>query len=297
MNRLQKKCVIVTVGIHLLLLAILIFGPAFYNRTPKNDNQILDVIPANIVDAALNSGVRNAQPPPPAPAPAVIPPSELRPPPPLAAPAPPKVVQPAPAPAPTPAPSFLKEVERYFRSEKQAPAVKPNLKPVEHSDRTSRSESNHTKITVNLTRVTRTSQRYAQQTENSQNTRAYNNALRSLSQSLSSATKVELPGNADASFANYASVVQSVYEQALRPNLPEMVANNNETTRVSITVASDGTVISARIISPSGDSSWDTAVQRTLDQVTSIAPFPSDWTEKERHFTLSFNPQVERSFE
>src|SRR5580698_1291925 len=104
MNRLQKKCVIGMAGIHLLLLTILIFGPAFLNRQPKTDNTVLDVIPANLVDAALNSGVADAQAP--QPAPAVIPPSLLRPPPPLPAPAPtpePKVVQP-PQPAPTPSP-------------------------------------------------------------------------------------------------------------------------------------------------------------------------------------------------
>jgi TonB family protein len=106
-----------------------------------------------------------------------------------------------------------------------------------------------------------------------------------------------MPEGASASYASYASVVKSVYEQALRPNLPDQVASNNENTKVSITVASDGTVISSRIISSSGDPTWDAAVQRTLDQVTTIAPFPEGATEKERHYTLSFNPEVEKSFE
>ena len=68
MNRLQKKCVIATAGVHLLLLVILIVGPAFFEPRPKADDmQVLDVIPANLIDAAFNSGVRDAQPPPPAP--------------------------------------------------------------------------------------------------------------------------------------------------------------------------------------------------------------------------------------
>ena len=68
MNRLQKKCVIVTAGIHLLLLLILIVGPAFFSPKPKDDDlQVLDVIPANLIDAPFNSGVANAAPPPPAP--------------------------------------------------------------------------------------------------------------------------------------------------------------------------------------------------------------------------------------
>jgi len=90
MNRLQKKCVIGTAGIHLLLLVILFVGPAFFYSKPKADDlQVLDVIPANLIDAAFNSGVANAAPPPPAP---VAPP---QPPPPA-----PVVTPPAPAPPP-----------------------------------------------------------------------------------------------------------------------------------------------------------------------------------------------------
>src|ERR1019366_8843807 len=88
MNRLQKKCVIGTAGVHLLLGVILVVGPAFFYSKPKADDlQVLDVIPANLIDAAFNSGVANAAPPPPAP---VTPPP---PPPPT-----PVVTPPAPAP-------------------------------------------------------------------------------------------------------------------------------------------------------------------------------------------------------
>ena len=69
MNRLQKKCVIATTGVHLLLIVILFVGPAFFYSKPKADDlQVLDVIPANLIDAPFNSGVANAAPPPPAPA-------------------------------------------------------------------------------------------------------------------------------------------------------------------------------------------------------------------------------------
>ena len=69
MNRLQKKCVIATAGIHLLLLLLLVFGSAFFNPQPKpDDTHLLDVISSNAIDTAFSSGVRNATPPPPAPA-------------------------------------------------------------------------------------------------------------------------------------------------------------------------------------------------------------------------------------
>ena len=283
MNRLQKKCVIGTVGIHLLLLLILIVGPAFFNREPKMDNtQILDMIPANLVDAAVNSGVQDAHPPAPNP---VVMPKPVQP---LQSiPLPPKIV--TPPPTPTPTPSILERVKDYF-TPKPTPTVTPNLTPAEHQIKPKTDNS----IKADTTLVKRTAPKNTPQHNNSQ---AVNNAVRNLTKELSPSTKIDMPGNASASYASYASVVETVYEQALRPNLPDQVANNNENTKVSITVSSDGTVVSAHITSPSGDSAWDAAVQRTLDQVSMIAPFPDGATDKERHYTLSFNPEVEKSFE
>jgi TonB family protein len=286
MNRLQKKCVIGTVGIHLLLFLILIVGPAFFNPQPKNDNTVLDVIPANLVDAALNSGVQNAQPPPPA-QPAPITPADLRPPPPIQ---PQPRVVPPPQPTPTPQPSLLDRVEKYFTPDKST--VTPDMKPVEKPVK-----SQTDNVQVNLNKVSRTAPKNPPHTSTPDNSRAINNALKSLQHNLSSATKVDMPGTASVAYANYATVVKSVYEQALRAHLPEQVAGNNEYTKVTITVENDGTVVSSRIISPSGDSAWDNAVQQTLDQVTIIAPFPDGATEKERQYTLSFNPEVEKSLE
>jgi TonB family protein len=289
MNRLQKKCVIGTAGIHLLLLTILIFGPAFFNRQPKTDNTVLDVIPANLVDAALNSGVQGAQAPPPAPAPAVIPPTLLRPPPPLPAPAP-RVVQSTPPPE-VPTPSLLEKFEKYFRQTKPAPTVTPDTKPIE---RTEKSQDDN--IKVNLTKVKR---RDFSKTNpaNSSNTRVINSTLRSLRSNLSSSTRIDMPGNGAAAMASYDAVVRSIYLRAIVANLPAQVTHNNEHTMARVTIARDGTVISATIVSPSGDSVWDNAVQRTLDQVTFVAPFPEGVAEQQRTYPLDFNPQVAKEFQ
>ena len=67
MNRLQKKCLIAAAGTHFLLVVVL-FCSGFITSKPKvDDSQVLDVIPAKLIDAAMQSGVRNAQPPPPTP--------------------------------------------------------------------------------------------------------------------------------------------------------------------------------------------------------------------------------------
>jgi TonB family protein len=255
MNRLQKKCVIVTAGVHLLLVVILVVGPAFFYSKPKADNwQVLDVIPANLIDAPFNSGVANAQPPPPAP---VTPP----------APAPEKIEPPKPAREMAPAP---------------APVEKPDMNLPR-------------KIQISTQLVARTAPKNSPTTDNSQQqqrqARAIRSALRNLKSNLTSATTVDMPGNSSVAYANYATVVKSVYEQAwILPN----DVSDNANTKVSVTIANDGAVISARIITPSGDAGLDASVQRTLERVKSIAPFPEGATEKERTYIINFNPQVKR---
>ena len=107
-------------------------------------------------------------------------------------------------------------------------------------------------------------------------------------------TTIDLPGNSSVAYANYATVVKSVYEQAwILPN----DVTDNANTKASVTIASDGTVITARIVTPSDDAGLDASVQRTLDRIRFIAPFPEGATEKERTYTINFNPQVKRLLE
>jgi len=266
MNRLKKKCVLATVGAHLLLLVILLVGPAFFQPRPKADNmQVLDVIPANLIDAAFDSGVRNAQPP--APAPVVTPPA-------------PQPAPPAPKPV-EPSPTLAQRLERIFKSEPPKPApekVEPH------------------KIQINTQLVTRTAPSHSNNAqENSQQARALRNAIRNLKKNFSPSTTVEMPGNSSAAYANYAEVVKSIYDQAW--TLPDSIANDNETVKVRVTIASDGSVISARIIEPSGDSALDASVQTTLERVTFIAPFPEGSSDKQRIYVISFNPQIKQMLE
>src|SRR5258705_13957625 len=65
MSRLQKKCFIVSAGVHLLLFIILLVGPAFLSsKSHSEDVQALDFYPSKLIDAALmGGGNRNAKPP------------------------------------------------------------------------------------------------------------------------------------------------------------------------------------------------------------------------------------------
>jgi TonB family protein len=270
MNRLQKKCVIATAGIHLLLLLILVFGSAFFSSRPKpDDTQLLNVIPANLIDAAFNSGVRNAQPPPPAPvvtppAPTPIPSTPV-----VTPPTPPKVVTPEP----------IKEIVK---------ALTPEPRPVEKP-----------KIQINTQLVVRTAPKNStanpvddSRRQQQLRQQAFQKAVRSLRNNLAPTTTIDMPGNSSAAYANYASVVKSVYEQAWVP--PDNAQNDDANVKVTVAIANDGTVISARVLTPSGDAGVDASVQRTLDRVTFIAPFPEGATEKERTYTINFNLKAKR---
>ena len=262
MNRLQKKCVIATAGFHLLLLVILFVGPAFFNSKPKaDDSQVLDVIPANLIDAKLNSGVKGAQPPP---TPIVTPPQ------PQPTPPAPKIVQPAPPPPPT----FVQRVAKYFTPE----PVTPTPAPTENQPHTPK---------VDLHLVTHNVPKNSTTAKPNDNSRALKNLAEQLKHNLSSPTEVDLPGASSAAYANYGDVVVSVYHNAWIP--PDEMAGDNVTVRIKVTIARDGTVISAHIIASSGDASVDAAVQRMLDRVTFIAPFPEGTKDSERNYSINFN--------
>ncbi len=263
MNRLQKKCVLATAGAHLLLLVILVVGPAFFQPRSKTDDlQVLDVIPANLIEAQFTSGVRGAQPPPPAVQPTPQPP------------APQPVVSPPP-PAPSPEPSIKSEPL--------------NLKPIPEKVQPHKIEPSLKPVIRNASRNPSTPDHSAQQA------RALRKAIRSLKQNLSPSTTVDMPGNSSVAYASYRDVIGSIYYQAWTP--PDDTSNDDAIVKVRIEIASDGTVVSAHIITPSGDAKVDDSVQRTIERVTFIAPFPEGMTEKERPFNISFNLKTKRMLE
>ena len=63
---------------------------------------------------------------------------------------------------------------------------------------------------------------------------------------------------------------------------------------MSVTIASDGTVISSHIKEYSGDASVDESVRRTLERVQFIEPFPAGSTDKQRSYIINFNLKAKR---
>jgi TonB family protein len=101
-----------------------------------------------------------------------------------------------------------------------------------------------------------------------------------------------MPGSSTAAYANYASVVKTVYTEAWR--LPDTTESDDANVKVSVTIANDGRVVQSHIVDPSGDSSVDRSVQRALDRVTHLEPFPDGATDKERTYIINFNLKAKR---
>jgi TonB family protein len=288
MNRTQQKCFVASIGFHLLLIMILLIGPAFLASKSKSDNSpILDVIPGKLIDAAFSGGGNPlAQPPPPAP------------------PAPPAPQ--IPKPAPPPEQPKVREPEPPQKPVEEVKPTRPDPSSLETSD-----DHKHKKPEVSLTPVTRrpdtrkpvkpsTTTSTADSEEQrlaERNRRAaalIGATAESLRKDVAPGTTLEAfgPGGGGEAYASYDQVVRSIYWHAWTP--PEDTASDEAVTKATVTIASDGTVLSARIIKPSRDASVDRSVQRTLDSVTFIRPFPEGAKDKQRTYTINFNLKAKR---
>jgi TonB family protein len=291
MNRLQKKCFIASAGLHLFLVLILVIGPAFLSSKSKLEEMpTIDFIPTKLIDAAFSGGGNpNSRPPPPAPP--TPPTPQTR-----------EVAPPEPKPEPKPEPVKTRDPEPIKEP------VKP-AKPVVESFEVPKTPK-HPKPEITTTAVSRNpdSQKKPKQTsdadarakkEADDHRKAVASLIASTSQSLrndlSPATPIDVnpgPGGGGEAYANYAQVVKSAYEHAWLP--PDDNANEEAITKVTVTISRAGHVKSSRILRGSGDPSVDRSIQRTLDRVTFIAPFPEGTKDQERTFTINFNLKAKR---
>jgi len=283
MNRLQKKCLIATAGGHLLLIVILLIGPGFFTSSTSkpDDATILTMIPDVLTDKPFNTGVPNAQPPPPAPIvrpPAPQPPPEpvVKPVEPVRPPEPeqPKVVEPptpdAVEPLPKPKPKPKTEPPKISLTPVvRKPAVKP--KDTSEADAQAKADAKAYK-------------------EAKLKAAAFASAVSNIKSHTSDATRIEMQGTGTASYANYKDALGTIFYNAWTP--PNDASNEDAVTKVSITIAQDGTIISARIVGPSGDAAVDASVRRALDRVPSVPPLPDG--AKQRTISIYFNLNTKR---
>ena len=276
MGRLKRSCVAGSVVFHTLILALLFLGPVLLAKR-ESKVQVIDLIPSEIVDQIMAPAAPVAPPTPPTPDPPT--------------PTPPKPTPPRPKPTP-------QDTSPPKPKPKPAEPVKPKPEPVKIQK--DKPKPPKPKIKVNLNSTTRkpdTQKIKAQQAAaarareaEAKRQAALNRTLNNLDSKLSGRTSVIVPQGRFAA-ANYESLIRRKYVDAtIHPG----TISGDPVVKVQLVIARSGNVISARIIGASGTTSWDRAVEKALDRVKRIAPFPSGMSGSQKTFNLNFNS---RSFQ
>lgn len=277
MNRTQKKCFVAATGFHLLLLLILFVGPAFLASNQKADDRpLIDFIPLKTIDEALSGGGNpNARPPEPQPQ---APESQPQP--------QPQVPQPQPLPQPrVQQPEPPKPVTRDRDSFDTKPAKKlpdVSVKPVTRpANKTPNKPSN-------------TAESNSDSKARAAAAKLLVNTARAIEQGMSGGTTIKLPGpgGGGVPYANFLDAVKKIYSDAWL--VPDSVTDDEATTTVSVTIARDGTVVSSRIIRPSGNALADASVDAALRRVPHVVPLPEGAKEDRRTVTIKFNVKAKR---
>ncbi len=181
----------------------------------------------------------------------------------LLAPAAPVAAPPAPAP-PKPKQPEPKKVQ---------PKPKPKPKPIPPKP----------KIKVNLNSNVRKPD--AQKKESQKEAAKRQTALNKLQTKLSGRTSVNVPLGRYAS-ANYESLIRRKYMDAtIHPG----AISGDPVVKVRLVIARNGRILSARVTGKSGVASWDRSVQKALDRVKFIKPFPESMKGSQQTFNLNFN--------
>lgn len=280
MNRLQKRALIASAGLHGLLAVVLIVGPAFLVREDKTpDLGVLEVIPAKLVDEAFSGGgTPNPKPPP------AAPPRQPEPTLPKPRPQPAPVVKPEPPAPKKPAP-VKPEPEPQVPDKPEPPKRRLPEISTELITRKPEPRTQPSRPTAEDRRREREAERERKQEIEDFVSRIGNIA--------SSSAEVEIPGPGGEAYANYAQVVKTIYTRAWL--VPPDVNDDEATTTASVTIARDGTVLDARIIGQSRNGAVDASVRRTLDRVRTIGrEFPAGAKEDKRTFRLKFNLKAKR---
>jgi TonB family protein len=280
MNRLQKKCFIVSAGLHLLLVIILFLGSAFLGSREKPVTlQYIDIIPIKIIEAPfVGGGNPNAKPPPPTPqlqAPTIVPPAPQPPPPEKSSP-----------------PETVKETRQ----------LKPDTDSLEVNDSKPRRPQINTQTVVSRkrgkTNPIESSKDTSQAQARADAARAaqFQNVLQSLKDGRSSSTTIDTPGPGGEAYAGYEIVLQSIYKRYYDEALSAAgdVADSNASAEVSVTIDRSGSVASSRLVTPSGNTALDRVVRRVLTKVTYIRPFPEGSKDSQRTFTIVFDLKPKR---
>ena len=253
MGKLKRRYVAGSFVLHTVIIALLVLGPVLLAKREEKV-QVIDLIPSEIVDQILTPKVSVTQPTPPQTKPNPAPPKTK----------PVKITKPKPKPNPP--------KTKPVKITKPKREIKVNLKPTIR-----RPDSSKAKAQQEAAERARKAHAKRQQ--------SLNKSLNRLNNNLSSSTAVKAPLGRLAA-ANYESLIRRKYMDAtFHPG----AISGDPVVKVRIVIARSGNVLSARIVNGSGVNSWDRSVQKSLDRVKHIGPFPKAISGAQKTFTLNFN--------
>jgi TonB family protein len=291
MTRLQKKCLVFSVGLHGLLAVLLLASAGFSSSPPPMDLQVMTLIPANIVDRAGTGGGTPAL--------------NLR-------PLPQLVPQPVPQPMPltvqtekferveAPTPPQRKETKRPVPVPDEPKDVALESKPI--VPKPSPKHEVHVSYTPANVATSRKKTDKSSSSQPSSSSRSEARRLKEIENTLgelasgvrnsgSPNTIVDVQGiGGGEAFAGYRDVVYNAYYHAWIA--PDNTANRLAMAYAKVTIARDGSIISAELVRPSDDRELDKSVERALREVTKLQPFPASTQDTQRTFTIRFSPDA-----
>jgi outer membrane biosynthesis protein TonB len=290
MTRLQKKCLLGSAFFHGLTVVVFLATAAFRSAPSITEAQVLNLIPATILDR-LDSGGQ--------PAPAIVTP---QPSPPAIQPAPPKpLLQPPPA---APPKTVAATPPRQPETKPAPPKPGPTPAPARRSSKTDKTPPNPSpkppsRNTVSSDQARAAAQAAAQTANNKQMLQDIASAFAALAsnvQSKAASNVVAVPGEGGGeAFVSYRTAIFNAYYQAWKT--PEGTTRSLAVADVRIVVSRNGDIISSEFVSKSGDPSVDQSVQRALDQVErqKLPPFPTGAEDTQRAFIIRFNLETKQS--
>jgi TonB family protein len=300
MIRLEQKCLLVSTGMHGLLILLLVVGSAFIAPTPVNQKPLprLNVVPSRLIDEALAGGGGNPHVTPSdaqqkgqtlQKQPEQAPPRDTRPP----QPEPPKRADPVKPPErePTRKPPEKQSDKLQFQEVTRPAPTKPNktglpdwLQPVTVSEADRKKAAAEAAARERATAVASGLRAIGRAKE----------SLRGVAEGFQSGTVVQAWGPGGEAYASYDAMVEAIYGEEWRRRVPDELTDDEATCRVRVTIARNGDVLSGTIVDYSRNSALDNSVRRTLGAVKFVAPFPQGAKENQRTYTINFNLRLKR---
>ncbi|MGB0581204.1 MAG: TonB C-terminal domain-containing protein [Limisphaerales bacterium] len=308
-ERLKRKCLFVSVGMHALLVVIVAFASAFKSEVKEPDIKPMTVIDTDVINRLMAAPApvvapqpvqrpaptptpRKVEPPKPAPKKPEPPkPAPKKPDPPKQIkkpdPKPPKKITKKPDPKPAPKRNIKKPVPKKPAPKKPTPRPTPRPRPTVKIDTSAlRNKLNNRPDPAAQRRERERAEQRRKEAAAAERRRvaALKSKLGSITKLDSRSVKVSAGSSARASI-DYGTYVRQTYDRhwsqpsGLRKGLRA---------EITVTIRRDGSVKSARVSKRSGVALFDNALQSLANKVRSFRSFPSNMTVSEKTFSCGF---------